>query len=104
MSLKDEHKEKFREMVETLLKMVDESEDLPIDIRVLDMLEIAGSLIEQQIQLDIVYERCEDDNSKMGTEFYFLDSPGNEDVKALFFLEEDDESPSAEDLSDWFKL
>lgn len=107
MSLTQEHKEKINKIISMLSAMVEESEGIPIDYRVLDMLEIAISLLEQQVQMDIVFERCDlDEDAEDGTEFCFLNNKDLEEEKdtgAFKFLEEND-LPSPDELENWLKL
>lgn len=101
MSLNHKDKETLHLAILKLAKMINEMENTPIDPRVLDMLEICGSLLEQQIEMDIVFEQC--NIHDMDTEvILFEDIKDNEVVHINF--EEDKDIPSVEDLTDWFNI
>jgi len=102
MSLSHKDKEVLHLAILRLAKMINEMENTPVDPRVLDMLEICGSLIEQQIEMDIVFEQCDVTTEMTNEVILFKEDDGQQVVHINF--EEDKDIPSPEDLENWFNI
>ena len=129
MALSDDHKkriERICKMLEKTLEMAD-VDDLPIDLRALDTIEIALSLLTQQIEMGLEYfdrPPSDDDDaapSPGDSDEVDLTMPPDEADKIIEmvknsqatsfsdadfkFLQKDTgetDSPSVEELNDWF--
>ncbi len=90
-----------------LLKIIRELHDVPLDPRVLDLFEIAGSLIEQQIEMNIVFEVLDSDDMDDDV-IFFTESEDEQDelfdAVHVNFDNENEDTPSKEELEEWFKL
>ncbi len=108
MSLNKEHKDKLNKSCLVLLKIIRELQDVPLDPRVLDLFEIAGSLIEQQIEMNIVFEVLDSDDMDDDV-IFFAESEDEQDellnkVVHVKFDNENEDTPSKEELEEWFEL
>lgn len=88
MPLGREDKEALNKAVLKIIQLISELESIPVDPRALDLLEIAGSLFEQQVELDIIFEEVNNNNNVVLIE----DKQQLENI------------PSPEDLDDWFNM
>ena len=104
MSLNRKDKEALNKAIMRLARIINDLEGSSIDPRVLDMLEICGSLLEQQIEMDIVFEQCDamDGNEVILFEHLIDDDDETEAIHIKF--EDDSNTPSPEDLENWFNL
>ena len=104
MSLSREDKEALHQAILRLARTIQDLEPSAVDPRVLDMLEICGSLIEQQIDLDIIFELSDEEP---GYEVILKEdgeAPEQEHEVVHIKFEEDKNIPSAEDLETWFNI
>jgi len=100
MSLSRKDKEALQQAIMRLARTITDLEPTVVDPRVLDMLEICGSLLEQQVEMDIVFEQC-DPNEIM----FFEQEAGKQNQEIVHInFEEDKDIPSKEDLDAWFNL
>ncbi len=99
MSLNHKDKESLHQAIMRLARIIQELEPTSVDPRVLDMLEICGSLLEQQIEMNIVFQTESINNEIV---LFDQDEFSNEVVHIIF--EEDKDIPSPEDLENWFNL
>ena len=113
MSLRDEHKMALGAAVTAILQILNGLEHLPADGRALDLLEIAGSLLEQQIKQDVVFESCEEDVAHHVNPFeqqtLFFEEIDEETLplNALKFLQDyhdNTQLPSPDQLRGWWNL
>jgi hypothetical protein len=107
MSLSRKDKEALQQAIMRLARTINDLENTSVDPRVLDMLEICGSLLEQQIEMDIVFEQCEAGDLKNEIVMFKPEeqaAEGHEVVHIKFTEEEDKDIPSPEDLEKWYNL
>ena len=133
MSLSQEQKAHLLKGVSRLTKTLNSLVDAPVDPAVLDLIDTAIGLLERQIDMNIefIMEGGALELSEEGNSFLFLqEDGGEEDYSANLFSpvdedeplefvyddeldnfdidfelpEEEDDSPSAEDLQRWFNL
>jgi len=104
MSLSHNDKEALHQAILRLAKTIHDLEPSAVDPRVLDMLEICGSLLEQQMEMDIVFEQLGDEESN--NEVILYEQSETEDGHEVVHInfEEDRDVPSAEDLENWFNM
>lgn len=102
MSLSRKDKEALHQAILKLARMINNLENIPIDPRVLDMIEICGSLIEQQIEMDIVFEQC--DISDVDNEVILFEQDDEDHEFMAHINDEDKDIPSPEDLENWFNM
>lgn len=100
MSLSRKDKEALHQAILRLAKTINDLEPFAVDPRVLDMLEICGSLLEQQIEMNIVFEQSDEEESNNEVILYEEDH----EVVHINYEEDNRNIPSAEDLEDWFNL
>jgi len=103
MSLSHKDNEALQQAILRLAKTIHDLEPSAVDPRVLDMLEICGSLLEQQIEMDIVFEQQGDEELQNEVILYEQDENQNHEIVHINY-EEDRDVPSAEDLENWFNL
>ena len=99
MSLSRKDKEALHQAILRLAKTINDLEPSAVDPRVLDMLEICGSLLEQQIEMDIVFEQSGEEESNNEVILY-----EDHEVVHINYEEDNRDIPSAEDLENWFSL
>lgn len=105
MSLSRKDKEALNRAIMRLAKIINNLEGSPVDPRVLDMLEICGSLLEQQIEMDIVFEQCElHDGNEVVLFEHMIDDDDEAEIIHIKFEDDDSDTPSSEDLENWFNL
>jgi len=104
MSLSRKDKELLHQAILRITRVITDLDDTPVDPRVLDMLEICGSLLEQQIEMEIVFENysATENNEVILFEQQDIEDENIEVVHIKF--EEDSNIPSPEDLENWFNL
>lgn len=102
MSLSRKDKEALYQAIMRLARMINDLENTTVDPRALDMLEICGSLLEQQIEMDIVFEQC--DAEEMNIILLEDNQIGDGHEIAHINSDEDRNIPSPEDLENWFNL
>lgn len=100
MSLSKKDKDALRKAIMRLAEIISNLENTAVDPRVLDMIEICCSLLEQQIEMDIVFETCNEDAHS--------DSYADLNTEAVHIKFEqnnpDEDIPSKETLQDWYNL
>lgn len=109
MSLNKKDKENIQKAIIKIAKIIQDLEISQVDPRVLDMLEICGSLLEQQMEMDMVFEQI--DMEEPNNEIILYEQADNEDnednenneVIHVKFIEDKD-IPSPEDLQNWFDI
>jgi hypothetical protein len=102
MSLSRKDKEALHQAILRLARTIEDLEPFAVDPRVLDMLEICGSLLEQQIEMNIVFERSGEEESN--NEIILYEQEENHEVVHINYEEDNRNIPSAEDLKNWFNL
>jgi len=103
MSLSRKDKEALHQAILRLARTIQDLEQSAVDPRVLDMLEICGSLIEQQMEMDIVFE-LGDEEPKNEVILYEQEDNDEDHEVVHIRLEEDKNIPSAKDLETWFNI
>jgi len=107
MSLSRKEKEALHQAIMRLARIIDELDNTSVDPRVLDMLEICGSLLEQQIEMDIVFEQCNTHSNREEVVLFENNETPDSNVVHINFNnneEEDKDIPSAKELEDWFNI
>lgn len=126
MALSDDHKKrivKICRILEKAIEIADGEENLPIDMRAIDAIDIALSLLSQQVELGLEYmdlpappSANSEDDTDDDEELVVAESadkviemiensqkPLFDDLPFKFLEKEDDaESPSVDELTDWF--
>ena len=103
MSLNRKDKEALHQAILRLARTINDLESTTVDPRVLDMLEIAGSLLEQQVEMDLIFEQADIEETN---EVVLFEQGEMEDIHKVVHInfDEDNDIPSPEDLEDWFNI
>jgi len=99
MSLSNKDKEILHKAIIQMMQLIHDLEEAPADPRVMDLIEVCASMIEQQIEMNIFYEQC---SHVISDEVLFFDGEVKEEQTAPITFTDD--APSSEDLAEWFNL
>lgn len=114
--LDKEHKAELNRVVLKIASILKKLDNIPADPRVFDLLEVSASLLEQQIEQNVVYEIMLDEdfeeNAMPASKLiepgeYQQSAQGDEELKeydtsGFLFLDSNGDIPTPQELDEWF--
>lgn len=105
--LEKKQRAELNKAIVTIASILKNLDSTPVDPRSLDLLEIAASLLEQQLEQNISYEIIDEgmaDIASISPQIIPQEDDRVYDTSGFRFLEGDDDSPSKEDLQKQFDI